>query len=447
MFSPPFSCLQAGLCSTETCANLQLASSGIPVQPNEKSPDKLSLALEPESAAIYCHSDAQKLHAAYGSASSANPGSYLVVDIGGGTVDISAYRIADQHGCPYLEMVQPPTGNDSGGTQVNKHFKTFLQKLVCDQDFSKYVATGNKEQDAKHYAELTELVAQTFERQKTLWADKPEKGRVAIRLPSSFAELYMDALQRGVTSDPDVELVEHTLRLTRHKMEALFEPSIAGIHESVSESLADSGGQIATIYLVGGFGGSKHVYNTLTARLGDAYKIIVPQNPQYSVVLGAALYGIDRDRIHARRADATYGIAVLIPFDPAIHKEEYHTTLIDGPYCENVFKTFVERGDYICTGEVITTSVYPAHFLQSSVRVRVYSSSEKDIWYTTGEGREGTRKQDVREIGAFEVETPILVDRKVEVTFDFSQTEIQIKGYNCSTHEEVKIVVDFLSNR
>lgn len=443
--------LQAGLCSTETCANIRPASSGISVQPDEKSPDRLSLALEPESAAIYCHSDAQKLHAAYSSVPSARPGSYLVVDIGGGTVDISAYRIADPGGSPYLEMVQPPTGNDSGGTQVNKHFKRFLAKLVDDKDFSMYVATNDSKQDAKHFAQLTELVSQTFERQKTLYAEKSDKSMVSIRLPASFATLYSAALRVGVDSDPDVQLFDQSLRLTRNKMEMFFEPVISEIHESVLESLKENDGQITTVYLVGGFGGSKYVYNALKQRLGDTYNLIVPQHPQYSVVLGAALYGMNPDRVHARRADATYGISTSIPFDPSLHKEKYK--IVDEhnvPYCKNIFETFVERGDYVCTGEVITTTVVPFYPFQTSLRVKIYSSLEKDVWYTTGEGREESSKQDMRKIGSIEVETPITLsdrDRCVDVTFDFSHTEIQVKGYNPTTREEVKTVVDFLSNQ
>ncbi len=373
-----------------------------------------------------------------------------MVDIGGGTVDISAYRIADPGGASYLEMVQPPTGNDSGGTQVNKNFKIFLGELVSDKDFSKYLATGNDKEDTKHYAQLTELVSQVFEKQKTLYAEKSDRGRVSVRLPASFATLYMGALMEGVSSDPEVQLVEHTLRLTRVKMEKFFEPVISEIHESVLESLKENDGQITTIYLVGGFGGSKYVYDRLKSRLGESYHLIVPQFPQYSVVLGAALYGMDPDKVHARRADATYGISIGIPFDPTLHNKDYlifDENLI--PYCRNVFETFVERGDYICTGEVVTTKVFPFYPLQQSVRVRVYSSMDKDIWYTTGEGGKGGRKQEVRQIGAFEVETPVLLGgegREVEVTFDFSLTEIQVKGYNVTTREEVKIVVDFLSS-
>ena len=63
--------------------------------PNEKDPDKLSLVLEPECAAIYCQSMSMQQVAAYCPAQKPYQSMcYLVVDIGSGTVDISAYRVS-----------------------------------------------------------------------------------------------------------------------------------------------------------------------------------------------------------------------------------------------------------------------------------------------------------------------------------------------------------------
>ena len=115
---------QAGLCSQETCGNLQVASVLSSNKPDEAAPDKLSLALEPESAAIYCQSMSQQQLAAYCDADKPYTSQcYLLVDVGGGTVDITAHTVATQN---QIKVVQPPTGNDCGGTKVNKQFKIFL---------------------------------------------------------------------------------------------------------------------------------------------------------------------------------------------------------------------------------------------------------------------------------------------------------------------------------
>ena len=59
------SLLQAGLCSQETCGNLREAALTLLAVPNEKNPDKLSLAFEPECAAIYCQNMSEQLVAPY----------------------------------------------------------------------------------------------------------------------------------------------------------------------------------------------------------------------------------------------------------------------------------------------------------------------------------------------------------------------------------------------
>ena len=447
--------LQAGLCSRESCEMLRPAGAGIPRQHTEGSPDKLSLALEPESAAIYCHGKTQELQAAYGPPQSL-PGSYLVVDIGGGTVDISAYRVAGMAGSEYIEMVQPPTGNEWGGTQVNKRFKEFLEDVVGDKDFSTYLKGHDEKQNSKHQAHLIELINQTFERQKTIYGDKApadrEKGRVAVRLPATFATFYLDALKAGVSTDPDVELVEHSLRIKGSKMETFFKPVLNGIHACIMEAIQNTEGQISTIYLVGGFGGSKYVYDTICSKLGEKYTCLLPHQPRFSVVLGAVLFGRSPDRVHARRVDATYGIRTAMSFNPTLHRREYLFLDDDNiPRCRNIFSSYVERGDHVCTGEVFSSTFHPVFHNQKSAEITVFCSLEKDVWYTTGERGPNSKHSEnakVYKIGTFSIEMPNLTGdkaRPIEVTFDFSHTEIQVKGYDVTSGNEVKLVVDFLS--
>jgi len=57
-------------------------------------PDKLSLALEPEAAAIYGQSMTQQDLAPYAKATLPyTSDAYMVVDIGGGAVDITAHQV------------------------------------------------------------------------------------------------------------------------------------------------------------------------------------------------------------------------------------------------------------------------------------------------------------------------------------------------------------------
>ena len=53
----------------------------------------------------------------------------------------------------------------------------------------------------------------------------------------------------------------------------------------------------------------------------------------------------------------------------------------------------------------------------------------------TEEGPQGSDKQLITD-----------TERKVELTFDFSHTEIQVRGYDKLSNTEVKVVLDFLSS-
>ena len=126
--------------------------------PNEVNPDKLSLALEPEVAAIYSQQVTEKEVVEAGTSFEKPKGNYMVLDIGGGTVDITAQSVVDGS----IEVLTIPVGNDWGGTRVNEQFSTFLAKLVQDPNFSSFLSSANQIQ---HRAVLNKLLYHEFELQ------------------------------------------------------------------------------------------------------------------------------------------------------------------------------------------------------------------------------------------------------------------------------------------
>ena len=447
--------LQAGLCSQETCGKLQEASASLPTVPNEKEPDKLSLALEPECAAIYCQNMSEQCIAKYCPAQKPYQSKcYLVVDIGGGTVDISAHRISstpDRH----IQVVLPPTGNAFGGSKVNKEFETFLERLIDDKEFSKYLHAGDPATNAKCFADLNELINRTFEDQKIIFGSKGGVGsRIVVRLPFTFLEIYKDDIDNGIKrmKDSRLKLVGQDLRIEYSMVGNFFEPVVEGVLKCMSQTLTDMEANVDTIYLVGGFGGSHYIYKKINEQLENKYRYITPAEPNFAVIRGAVLFRQNPNIVHSRRADATYGVSTNITFDPLIHNPDYKWTDDDGEEnCSNLFSTVVERGDLVRTEEVFSKVFVPSMHSQTSVRLKIYSTFEKDVWYITGKrGRGGrvTTPVEIRKIGEFAVDMPILTGdkkRKIDVTFDFSHTEIQVKGYDRTSDNEVKVVLDFLT--
>ena len=91
----------------------------------ETNPCKLTLALEPECAALYYQQLTNDHIAPYSdqpdSLSAAN--SYMVCDLGANTIDITAYI---KHGEEDIEDIIPLPGSDSGGKKVNQQFYHLL---------------------------------------------------------------------------------------------------------------------------------------------------------------------------------------------------------------------------------------------------------------------------------------------------------------------------------
>jgi len=437
---------------------LEVASEFPSKKPDEAAPDKLSLALESESAAIYCQSMSKQMLASYCDADGPYTSQcYLLVDVGGGTVDITAHTVATQN---QIKVVQPATGNDCGGSKVNKQFQIFLENLVHDEGFTTFTSTGDSENDAKNRALIGKLVNEKFEKQKTFFGSKMKKDnedkQCSIRLPYEFIETYKTALQKGIecSGDSRVRLVGQDLRIKYTKMEEFFQPVVSGILECISQALTELQGKVETIYLVGGFGGSRYLYNAVSERFDSTYKLkyVIPAGPEFAVVRGAVLFHDNPEVIRTRRVDATYGIATNISFKARIHDIEYKWTDDDGNVtCSDIFSTIVEKGDTVDSSEVFQITLYPIQHGQTLIRVAIYSSHEKDVWYVTGKRPERSRITQparVQKIGELTVKMPILTGdkgRKVDVTFDFSRTEIQVKGYDCTSGNKVKVVLDFLS--
>ena len=441
-----------------------------PLVPEEDAQDKLSLALEPESAAIFCQNMRKQQLAPFTEESLDVPftsNCYAVIDIGGGTVDITVCqvsKIADQQ----IDSLHYPAGNDCGGTRVNKEFQKFLENLVDDKDFSEFVNNSDEVTNAANKAFLNELVNETFEKQKRIFGKKGGKtGKIAIQLPFAFMQVYRAKLQRSIKllNDPRVQLSETTLRLAYTKVEEFFHPIADGLVRCISETLESVEGKIDTIYLVGGFGGSLYIYNAIKERLGTAYKYIVPAEPDFAVVRGAVLFHQKPNTVQVRRADATYGIRASIPFIEGVHEDAYKWVDEDGKtQCGNIFSTFVERGDLLTADEVVVMKYTPSAAYQKRMQIDIYCSSEKDVWYTTGKRPTNSSistRADVTKVGDLIIPLHVSDKKKIssgdskehnsseddiEVTFDFSHTEIKVKAFQPSTKTNIIAVLDFLSS-
>ena len=432
---------QAGLTS-DSAGITQLTSSGTHLpRPEEVNPDKLSLALEPEVAAIYAQH--------YSSVVGPPPERYMVVDIGGGTVDITVH----DNSSGKVSVILPPMGNTWGGTTINEALSMLLEELVQDKGFASFIKS-----DPTHAkAILNKLCYEEFEDRKKIFGDvTADINELVLTLPRAFTKFYgNDKLKNGgerlkIKFCPKRNILHINYDLVEEK---IFQFTVDGIVACVRAAFKELTSKINTVYLVGGFGGCNFVRQKIEEAIGEYHgvhydNVVCPQQPDLAVVMGAVMWRKDPTIIQSRVADATYGIAVCQLFNPSVHDEHYKYFDEDGRlYCGSVFKVFVLKGKMM-KDEVYNTTLTPHHQRSTQQCINIYSTTDDGIQYVVD--KEG--KPTVRKIGQLVLDIPNpdnipRKDRKFDVFMDFSGTEIKARAQYHVTGEEVKTVCDFLSNQ
>ena len=416
----------------------------------DNNPDKLLLALEPESAAIYSHEAIAEQVKASPSAAISCPTEYMVIDIGGGTVDITTHLEVDGG----IIVQNTPTGNAWGGTKVNEEFSKMLQNFVNDPDFTSFLSSSA--QSSKAQVQLHTIIYQKFENAKQIFgeATASDDKEIAITLPKDFVDFYSFA--EKVLNRPGLEFVadDDILYIDEEVVKSqLFGPVLDGIMECILAAITENKYKVNTFYLVGGFGGCKYIYENVSTIIKEAYNtkelkadIVVPPSPQLAVATGAVMWRKNPGRIIARRADATYGIGVSVSYDPYVHNESYkfYDRYRQQYRCNNVFDVFLEKGEVAKVNEVIITEMTPSDQSIKQMSLSIYSAPSLGVQYT--------KDCMVTKIGQLllDVSNPKNLrreERRVCIKMAFSGTEIRAIANYYENGEKVATICDFLCNQ
>lgn len=307
--------------------------------------------------------------------------SYIIVDVGGGTVDVSAHRVTT---IPSLsvEELHHPVGNEWGGLQVNSNFSVFLQELIKDRYYTRYLPVNDAEVRITNRFELDEMLNDCFEKQKQMFGrtKKEDRHYSVVKLPDSFLNIYRDTLQSSLKDlskslraanrhDEIVELKNCNLRIPPVKMEQFLQLAVDGIMKCIQDLLKDLLEQnvhVDVFYLVGGFGGCPYIYEKFQEKYGSQCRIVVPPNPEYAIVEGAVLFRANPAIVRCRKADATYGKSVVREFEK-VHDPKYK----DGNFCQHLFQTIVGVGETLNADSVYVATSRPLQPDQPKIHFEV----------------------------------------------------------------------------
>lgn len=394
---------------------------------------------------------------------------YVVIDIGGGTVDITAHHHDSQKG---IEVITAPIGNDCGGMKVNREFSKLMQKILNDKStdehqfgYSRFLTSPDPILAASREAVVNFLIHKEFEEQKAVFgstvgsvqSQENDDKEVYVKIPYEMSSFYgPDSIEQGVEAlnDDRIQLEEDILYIKYSKMKEIFQPAVDGILECVSAVLREAGQSIDTIYLVGGFGGCSFMFEQISSFIDKGkskIRVIVPKDHQLAVAQGAVKYRLNPNVIHSRVMDAAYGTDICAPFDPSTHDKKYFIGVDSRgiPRRRDVFLYYVERGEVISSDEVVTGELKPLSDAAEKMHIDLYSTFEKDVEYIKDEDEKPV--PGVRKVGEIILDMPNEGNlprekRIVEMTMDFSHTEIQVRARYTVNNTEVKATIDFLSD-
>ena len=372
----------------------------------------------------------------------------MVVDIGGGTVDITVHDKSNGR----ISVVLPPMGNTWGGTTINEAFSELLQEIVEDKGFKAFIKS-----DANAQATLNKLFYEEFEERKKRFGNATEGlDKIVLTLPHAMVHFYCnDKLQKAAKFNIDYNPKKCSLSISFKVLEVeMFKFTVNKVIECVRAAFDETTDEIDTVYLVGGFGGCRFVRQKIDEGICEHHgmlydNIVCPVQPDLTVVSGAVMWRKDPNIIQSRVADATYGTNTTLVFNPSIHDKHYkYVNEEDGVIrCGSIFKVFVLKGEEI-KDEVYKATFIPLYQRLTQTRISIYCTTDDGVQYI----RDKEGKLTVRKIGELILDIPnpdnkANSKRKIDVFMDFRGTEIQARAQYSVTGKEVKTVCDFLSNQ
>ncbi|XP_062615746.1 heat shock 70 kDa protein 12A-like [Saccostrea cucullata] len=403
--------------------------------------DLLVIALEPEAASIYCkHLPVNKIEGDNKkSLDSFSPGTkYLVLDAGGGTIDITVQEV--QPG-GLLREVYKANGGDWGGTKVDEAFMDFLKDIVGESVIERF-----KEEHRCDYVEL----CRDFEiKKRTITPDMDQK--VTFKIPIAINELYQEMKGTSIRNSTSggnkygsrIAWIGDKLRVDSEIAKDLFKVTCASIVEHVymifQQEEVDN---TETILMVGGFSESPMLRSAVKERFPEK-RVIIPQEAGLSVLKGAVIFGFNTTVIASRICRYTYGISVYDDFRSGVDPEDKLITIEDRTFCKDRFSKHAEAGQSMDVGEATEEKTYrPTRPDQTQITLKVYVTEDRDPVYTDDPGCTCLGPSLTVDIP----DTTGGLKRKIGVKLIFGGTELSVEARIMKTGETTSASLDFLNH-
>uniref|UniRef100_A0A3Q4HUA2 Heat shock protein 12A n=1 Tax=Neolamprologus brichardi TaxID=32507 RepID=A0A3Q4HUA2_NEOBR len=363
---------------------------------------------------------------------------YVVVDCGGGTVDLTVHQIRLPEG--HLKELYKASGGPYGSIGIDYEFEKLLCKIF-GQDFIDQFKI-------KRPAAWVDLMIAFESRKRAAAPDRTNP--LNINLPFSFIDYYKKFRGHSVEHalrKSNVDFVKWSsqgmLRMNPDAMNSLFKPTIDHIIQHLTELFEKPEvSDIKFLFLVGGFAESPLLQQAVQNMLQGRSRIIIPHDVGLTILKGAVLFGLDPSVIKVRRSPLTYGVGVLNRFVEGKHPPEKLLVKDGTRWCTDVFDTFIAADQSVALGEMVKRSYTPAKPSQQVIVIHVYCSEKENVSFISEPG--------VRKCGTLRLDVSgtesTAARREIQTLMQFGDTEIRAMAVDVSTGRTVKASIDFLSH-
>ena len=347
------------------------------------------------------------------------------------------------------------TGDLCGGTYVDMHFIHHLsQRIGClhsflDENPSSLLSILRWWEGVK--GTFNGTTSATFDIPSKLaraWEIYESEHKSVQKSDSELAGWEVCEREEKSTemSDSEVDGKFDEVEFTAQDLMRIFDKVVDQIIELIGKALRPfSKGEVKAMMAVGGFSGSPYLMKRLREEFaGIVGEIVSPPDPGSAVCQGAAMWGIAKqDFIIARICRKTYGMGSSREFrigDPL----GYRWVDDDGvAKCQHTFYVFVRIGDAIPVNHTVTRVVYPVEHFQTTMSIKIFSSTKSDPKYT--------KEDEAEKEGSFELDLSSGLEldkaREVEVTMFFGRSSVEVtakgKNFSASGKTENAIPVTF----
>ncbi|KAM4731309.1 heat shock 70 kDa protein 12A-like [Anableps anableps] len=389
--------------------------------------NKLVIALEPEAASVWCKKLPSEGFIAEKQGENKiaeSPGTrYIVVDCGGGTIDITVHEVLERGA---IKELHKASGNDLGGQTVDRKFKEFLREIFSDGVWDEY--------ERKYPSEVQKMMYDF-----TLF--KRQDDDAEIDCPFNLGKIAQEkqAMEDFFKGAEGASWDDGCIVISKQKLSVFFAESLQGITQSLKEIFTKVL-NIHYILLVGGYAESQVLQRHIKEEFIDVCKVLCPFRPQEAIMKGAVQFGRNPAVVASRKSAFTYGVGVAESFDKLKHKKDKKVTNKDGEWCVDILMTLVTADDDVGWDEDKTEILNPLESDQTVVRFTFYHTEKKHVTYVDEEG--------VEEIGSFNIESPdttLGMNRDIELKIKFGFTEMIATATDKETGSTKAVKLNFMT--